>query len=131
MAPVMLEDKIIDLNADQFLGCLDAGLFPAESGLYLWDGRVVEKRTPDGLEDRIVDLTADQFLGMVEAGLFPDGSRSTLGREDRREDGQVDPACLDVAYGSRESWEATSPPTGSPRARTRSDSTTAMSPCPI
>ena len=77
--PIVLEDKIIDLNADQFLGAVDAGIFPAGSRLYLWDGRVVGKRTPDGLEDRIVDLTADQFLGMVEAGLFPTRAGSTSG----------------------------------------------------
>ncbi len=37
------EDRLVDLNADQFFGMIEAGLFAPERRAFLWGGRLYEK----------------------------------------------------------------------------------------
>jgi Uma2 family endonuclease len=43
VAPLIEEDRIVDLTSDEFFRMIEAGVFAPERRVYLWGGRLIEK----------------------------------------------------------------------------------------
>lgn len=66
--PALLEDPVVELTADQFLGMAEAGLFAPESRAYLWDGRIVEEMAKTLPHAMVSQLVQEAILPHLPAG---------------------------------------------------------------
>jgi hypothetical protein len=59
-------NKVVDLTSDEFLAAVEAGVFTDDRRLFLWEGRVCEKRVrtqPQAIAATAARIPVTELLG--------------------------------------------------------------------